>query len=169
MQAELLVLRVVHIVGGVFWVGAMTFNAFLLGPAMAAAGPAAGPVAVNLIKRRVTTIMPLSAILTMLAGLRLMMITSTGFSRDYFSQPSGMTYTAGAALSIIAFLVGMIVTRPAMMRVASLGAAAASDETTRERIGAELRAIQQRARSSNVVVAALLLIAAVCMAVARYL
>ena len=169
MQAELMVLRVVHIVGGVFWVGAMTFNAFLLGPAMAAAGPAAGPVAVNLVKRKVTTVMPLSAILTMLAGLRLMMITSTGFSRDYFSQPNGMTYAVGAVFAILGFVVGMVVTRPAMMKVASLGAAAASDETTRERIGAELRSMQERARSSNMIVSALLLIAAACMAVARYL
>lgn len=169
MQTELLLLRIVHVVGGVFWVGAMAFNAFFLGPAMTAAGPAAGPVAVGLQRRKVFVAMPIVAILTILAGLRLMMITSSGFSRAYFARPSGMTYAIGAALALLAFLYGLVVTRPAMARVAAMSHAAASDETTRERIAAEVRAQQQRARSSTLVVTVLLVLAATAMAVARYL
>ena len=40
-MAELIVLRLVHVLGGIFWVGAGLFNMVYLGPAMAAAGPAA--------------------------------------------------------------------------------------------------------------------------------
>lgn len=169
MEAELLVLRVVHVVGGVFWVGAMAFNAFFLAPAMAMSGAAAGQIAINLQKRRLFTIMPIVAILTMLAGLRLMMITSTGFSADYFRRPSGMAYAASGALAILAFMVGMIVTRPSMARVAAIAQAAASDEISRERISAELRRMQARVRTSTMAVALLLLAAAVGMSVARYL
>ena len=37
-------LRVLHIVGGAFWVGTAVFIAAFLGPSLRAAGPAAGPI-----------------------------------------------------------------------------------------------------------------------------
>lgn len=169
MQAELLVLRVVHVVGAVIWVGTLAFNAFFLGPAMAAMGPAAGQIAAQLQRRKFFVFMPVVAILTILAGLRLMMITSSGFSSDYFGQRNGMTYSIAATLALIAFFYGMAVTRPAMAKVATLSQQAASDETNRERIMAEIRATQERARSSTVIVAVLLLVAAIGMAIARYM
>lgn len=168
MQAELLILRLIHVVGGVFWVGTMVFNSFFLGPSLAAAGAAAGQVANQLQRRRVFTIMPITAIVTMLAGMRLMMITSSGIP-GYFASRAGMTYSIGGACAIIAFLFGLAVARPAMMKAASLGAAMSSDEITRGRIESELRAVQQRARWAALVVGWLLLLSAVCMAIARYL
>ena len=38
----ILLLRVLHIVGGVFWVGTAVFIAAFLGPSLRAAGPAGG-------------------------------------------------------------------------------------------------------------------------------
>ena len=34
MKAELLTLRVIHIVGGIFWVGSMLYTTFFLAPAV---------------------------------------------------------------------------------------------------------------------------------------
>jgi uncharacterized membrane protein len=169
MAAELLVLRIIHVVGGVFWVGTMLFNAFFLGPAMAAAGPAAGAIALQLQRRKLFTVLPVVAIVTLLAGARLMMITSNRFSPSYFSQRNGMTYGIAAIIAIIAFIYGMAVTRPAMAQVATLSQQAASDEVNRDRIMSEVRSMQQRARSATVVVAVLLLLTAIGMSVARYM
>jgi len=169
-MAELIVLRVIHVVGGVFWVGTMLFNAFFLGPAMAMSGPAAGSVAMNLQKRHFFTAMPVAAILTMLAGLRLMMITSSRFSGEFFGSPMGRTYSVSGTIAIIAFVYGMAVTRPSMAKVATLGQqAATADEPAREKLTAEIRAAQQRARQSTLVVALLLAVTAMGMSVARYL
>ena len=44
MNAELLVLRAIHIYGAVVWAGTSLFVAFFLIPAIGAAGPAGGPV-----------------------------------------------------------------------------------------------------------------------------
>jgi uncharacterized membrane protein len=169
MAAELLVLRIIHVVGGILWVGAMAFNAFFLGPAMAASGPAAGQIAAQLQRRKMFVFMPVVAILTILAGLRLLMIASSRFGGNYFGSRSGMTFSAAAAVALIAFIYGMAVTRPAMGRVVALNQQAAAEPANRERIMAEIQATQQRAARSTTAVAWLLLVAAVGMAIARYM
>src|SRR5262245_317989 len=56
-QAMILVLRFLHIVSGIFWVGGSLFAARFLIPSLKAAGPAAGPVLAELGKRRISTSM----------------------------------------------------------------------------------------------------------------
>jgi len=169
-MAEILVLRVVHIVGGIFWVGSALFAALFLAPVLMTVGPAAGQVMAGMEKRRLFTILPIVALLTMLAGLRLMWIASGGFGRAYFETAVGGTYAAGGVAAIVAFLVALMVTRPATLRAGKLSASlgdAASDEA-RETVGAEIAQLRKRAGVASVVVMWLLLGSAVAMAVARY-
>ena len=42
MSAEIIVLRLLHILGGVFWVGAITYATFFVMPSIAEAGPGGG-------------------------------------------------------------------------------------------------------------------------------
>jgi hypothetical protein len=169
MQAELLLLRLVHILGGIFWVGSGLFTAFFLMPVLGQAGSAAAPVMIGLQKRRMMTIMPIVALLTILSGIRLMMVTSNGFSRDYFVLASGKTYAMSGILAIVSLLLGLIVARPAATRMMELSRMVASAETDRQRLGAEIRALQRRAAYSSTIAIALLLLSAAGMAVARYL
>jgi len=53
----ILVLRFLHIVAGVFWVGGSLFATRFIMPSLKAAGPAAGPVLAELGKRRVPAAM----------------------------------------------------------------------------------------------------------------
>src|SRR5688500_5509174 len=70
MNAELIVLRLIHIVGGVFWVGSALFTAFFLMPTLMQAGPsAAGPVMGGLQQRKLMVWLPVVAVLVMLSGL----------------------------------------------------------------------------------------------------
>ena len=48
---EIIVLRLVHIVGSILWVGAAVFNMVFLAPTLRRVGPSAGPVMVALRRR----------------------------------------------------------------------------------------------------------------------
>src|SRR5688500_17721761 len=102
-MAELIVLRLVHILGAILWLGSGLFTTFFLLPAMTKAGPAvAGPVMAGLQQRRLPTILPIVALLTMLSGIRLMMIVSAG-SPQWFASPMGRTFSISGALAIVSF------------------------------------------------------------------
>jgi uncharacterized membrane protein len=170
-MTELIVLRLVHVLGGMFWVGAGLFNFMYLGPSLMAAGPAAaGPVMQTLRRRRLFVVLPTVAVLTLLSGLRLMMITSNGFEASYFRRGVGATFAAGGAAAILAFLIGIMVAMPAQKRMAALGPQipTAPDETTRGALQAEMARLQRRLGVVGPLVTGLLIAAAVAMAIARY-
>lgn len=168
-MAELFLLRLIHILGGMFWVGAGVFSTIFLAPAMKAAGPAiAGAVMSNLQKRRMFTFMPIVATLTILSGARLMWIVSAGDSQ-WFTHRIGHTYAISGALAIIAFLTGLFVGRPAMVKAGKLAQSAASDGASKERIAAEMATLQRRAGLATGIATIMLVISAAGMAIARYL
>jgi len=171
MNAELLVLRLVHILGGTFWVGSMIFTSFFLMPALRSSPAVAGQVMAGLQKRRLFTFLPIVALLTILSGIRLMWIVSVGFSDAYLSTPTGRTFSASAGAALVAFLLSLLVSRPWFVRVGRLSAtlATATDEATRQRISGEMQSLTRRVAIANWIVAALLLFAAAGMAIARYM
>lgn len=169
MQAELILLRLIHVVGGVFWVGSVMFTSFFLMPTLMKAGPmVAGPVSAGLQARRMMTWMPIIALLVILSGLRLMMIVSGGDSH-WFVHRTGHTYMVSGALAIIAFIVGFTVTRPAMTKAGKLAQSAASDQTSKHLIQEEVKRLQRRGYIGTMIVTWLVIFAAVGMAIARYL
>ena len=105
----------------------------------------------------------------MLAGIRLMQITSGGFSRAYFATPMGKTYALAAIAAIVSFFMGDIVARPGALRLTRLTQMAASGEQDREKLAAEIRAAQRRVAIASTIAIVLLLLSAAGMAVARYL
>ncbi|MGH7720546.1 MAG: hypothetical protein ACREON_17075 [Gemmatimonadaceae bacterium] len=170
MQAEILVLRLVHILGGIFWVGSSIFTSFFLFPSLTKAGPAAGQVMAGLQQRRLFIALPVVALLTMLSGLRLMWIASGGFSSTYFATPSGRTYTVSALAAIVGFVVGLAISRPAAARIGGVAQKLASaPEADRAPLQAELETLRRRASVSSLVAVLLLVLAAAGMAVGRYM
>jgi uncharacterized membrane protein len=168
-MAELLLLRLIHILGGMLWVGAGIFSTMFLAPAMKAAGPAAaGAVMGNLQKRGMFTFMPIVATLTLLSGLRLMWIVSAG-SSSWFRSGPGHTYAISGALAILAFFLGLFVGRPAMVKAGKLSQSVASGGASKDLIAAEIAKLQKRAALTTGVATAFLVIAAAGMAIARYL
>ena len=122
-------------------------------------------------KRRLFTLLPIVALLTILSGLRLLWIVSVGFSDAYLSTATGRTFSAGAGAALVAFLLSLLVSRPGFVRIGRLGAslATATDETTRQRVSGEMQRLSRRVAIANGLVAALLLLAAAAMATARYM
>ncbi|MGH7751712.1 MAG: hypothetical protein ACREN5_02760, partial [Gemmatimonadales bacterium] len=119
MNLLLVVMRLLHIGLGVFWVGTILFNAFFLGPAMAEAGPDGAKVMAGLMRRRFMQIMPAVGIVTILSGLWLYWHVSGGFQAGYMRSRGGMTLGLGALAAILSFAVGITVVRPAMVRATS--------------------------------------------------
>ena len=170
MTTELLILRLVHVVGGIFWVGGTLLTTFFLIPAVATMGPAGGEVFAAVQRRKLSAYMLAAAVLTILSGLRLLWITSGGFSRAYFATAPGIGFSTAATSALLAFLLGMLVARPAAMRAARLGGSMASAPAERRpQIVAEVAALRRRSAVFGTAVAVLLLLAASGMSVARYL
>ena len=171
MAAEILVLRLVHVVGGIFWVGSGLFSTFFLMPSLATAGPAAGQVMSGLQRRHLFTVLPLVALLTILSGVRLMMITSDGFSPAYFHSDAGRGFAWGGTFAIAGFVLSLLVVRPAAVKGATLAAQLpqAADDPSRPELARRVAALRRRVAVGGMLATTLLLVAAGLMAVARYL
>jgi uncharacterized membrane protein len=162
-----IVLRLVHIVLGAFWVGALIFNAYFLMPAMLEAGPDAMKVAAGLTRRRFLDVLPAVAALTLLSGLWLYWRVSLGFQPAYMGSAVGITYGLGALAALIGFVIGVVIVRRSMLKATALtqGAASAPD---REAKLAQAGALRVRAAQTSKLIALLLIIAVAAMAVGRY-
>jgi uncharacterized membrane protein len=161
-----IVLRLVHILAGAFWFGALVFTARILMPAARDAGPAGAPFMAQ-ISRRLPLFMMAAAILTLVAGIWLMM-RDAGVA-GWAQSGMGRTFSIGGALAIVAFIVGMIVNMPAGKRMGAIGQAVSKrggPPTAEE--AAELARIQKRLATGTIVVTVLIALATAAMAVARY-
>ena len=140
MDVSLLIMRLVHILLGVFWAGAVLFNTIFLLPAMRDAGPEGAKVGAALMRRRLFDVLPTVAVLNILSGFWLYWRVSLGFQPEYMGSTTGMTLGFGAIASLIAFGIGVFVMRPAMLRAAALTQSAAqADPSVRE---AQLKTVQ---------------------------
>lgn len=163
-------LRLIHVLGGIAWVGSMFFMMFFLFPAFQGEPATMGKVMQGLGKRRFMQIMPVIAILTILSGLWMIWITSGGDIRTYASTGAGKYFTMAGGLAIIAFLTGIFIGRPMGMKAAALGQAmATASEAERGKLQEQMAALQQKSGVVNGLVAALLVLSAAGMGVARYL
>jgi uncharacterized membrane protein len=157
----LMLMRVLHIVLGTFWVGTLLFTALFLFPAMRDAGPDGAKVGAQLMKRNFVNIMPIAAIITILAGVWLLWKVSGGFENGYMGTGPGKAYSLGGATAIIALIIGLSVVRPSMLKAARLS------QTGEPQAMAEAGALRARAGKANLWIAILLLITVVAMAVGR--
>lgn len=171
MDALMIVLRLVHVVLGVFWAGTLFFLAWFLIPSVRDAGPDGAKVVQALQQRRFMDILPVVAVLTILSGLILYWRVSGGFQPEWSRSPLGMSLGIGAVAAIIAFVIGAFVMRPATLKAGALTQTLAqlTDASARDARQAEIQRLRLRAARAARWVASLLVLAVVTMAVARYL
>jgi uncharacterized membrane protein len=166
-----IILRFIHVVAGAVWVGMVVFTSFFLMPAVQEAGPDGGKVMAGVQRRGVMTLMPILAIATLISGIWLYVRAAAGMHAEYARSPTGMTLALGGLAAVLAWLVGMIVLRPSMMKAMalaqSLGPSTSADE--RQRVMADAQQLRLRAAAASRITAWLLLFAVAAMAVARYL
>jgi hypothetical protein len=113
-DASMVILRVVHFVTGVIWVGSLFVVVVFVQPSAAALGPAGAPFMSELRRRRFVDVVVIDALFTIGVGSFL-------YWNDWHTYPSfgdwigsnfGAALTVGALLAISAIFVAGLVTRP---------------------------------------------------------
>jgi hypothetical protein len=167
----MLVLRVTHVVCGVYWAGTVFFVAQFLEPVVRGAGPAGGTIMQGLQARKYFAIMPSIAGLTILSGAAMMWIDSSGFNAAWMGSRLGMGLSTGALFAIAGLIVGVRVLRPAGEQMMALmqQAMLVPDGPERAARMAPAAALRARVTLGSRLMAALLLVAVIAMSISRYL
>ena len=124
MDIYVIVLRLIHIFSGIFWVGTSFFLYFFLQPGVKAAGPAGGAVMGRISTSRFPMVIGLAALFTVLAGFLLYWKDSGGLQLDFITSSAGIMLTLGALGGIVAFGVSFGVQMPVTLRMAAIQKAA---------------------------------------------
>jgi uncharacterized membrane protein len=167
MYILVIVLRLLHIMGGVIWVGgAVAMNRFV-SPTIGATGDAGKQFAGYLMSRtRFTAAMTGGAVVTIIAGFLLYGIDSAWFSSAWQSSGPGIGFAIGALFALIGMVTGIMNgnNNKAMGRIGSQIQGRPTEEQA-----ARLGAIQKQQSWVVPVNTYSLLIAVFFMAIARYL
>lgn len=167
----LILLRLLHVLGGAFWFGAALLNTAFLGPGLRAAGPAGGDVMRQMVQvRRLPLWINGAAMVTMLSGIWLYGWRSSWFSAAGWVQSSGgLTFGVGGVFAITAAVIGGAFIGRSAKAMGQIGKAAEEEgRPTTEAERAEMGRLQRRMGKASVVATALIFLATMCMAVARY-
>lgn len=171
MDAYLIVLRIFHILAGVFWVGASAFFFFFVEPTAKAIGPQAGPFMGHMTQnRKLPAVFSSAAGVTVLFGILLYWQVSGGLDQDWLRSGPGIGFTVGALTAIAAFILGLVAVRPTVQRMGAVTAEVqASGGPPSAAQGSELQRLQHRLSMVGRVNIVLLTVAVLFMAIARYL
>lgn len=165
-----LLARLIHIVCGVAWAGALVFITAIFLPAIRGAGPAGGTVIDLAIRaRRLPIVLMVVAILTVFSGFSLFYLDFHAYGEAWAHTGPGRTFSLGGALAILGMIVGMTVSNPTAKKLGAL--------TTSMRAGggppspvqaAEFGRLQSRLVVAGNIVVSFVMLAVACMGVARY-
>lgn len=165
MNALIIVLRLIHIIGGVFWVGTALLMTFFITPSIQATAEAGQKFLGHLLtKTLLGQVHGLSAVLTVLAGASLYWIDSQGFTSDWMTSGAGLGFGIGGLFGLLGVITSII---HALNLRALATAAQVQGEPTPEQMD-KIQAAQKRLSVVGRVDAAVLILALIFMATARY-
>jgi len=168
MDITFTILRLIHILSGIFWVGAAVLMAAFITPAARAIGPEGGKFMQFMLgKLRLSNTISLSALLTTLAGIVLYWRDSAGLLPMWISSFTGLMLTIGAIAGILAAILGGTITAPTAARMDALAKQmqAAVVPPSPDQM-AQMQKLQMRLGQAGVWGAVLLVISATAMAIA---
>ncbi len=165
----LLVLRLVHVVLGVFWAGTVLFIGLLLFPSVRAAGPAGGQVMARLMERRMPVWLHSTSLLVIASGIWLYWRATGGFQADLMLAGPNLVFGTGGLMAILATVIGLGINAPTAGRIGRLSASIqGGGSPPSPEQAAEIQRLQGILFRGAQAAAALLLLATAAMAVARY-
>lgn len=162
--------RVLHVVSGAFWMGAIVFVAFYLMPAVSEAGPDAAKVMVGLVRRHYFNVVPIVALVNVISGFWLYWRFTGGFDRALSGTPGAMVFGTGGILAVIALHIGLLSLRRNVLRAMKLTGQAAqtTDAADKAALVARAGALRLRAAKAAPIVAVLLIVTTALMALGHY-
>lgn len=165
----ILVLRVLHVAGGILWVGAATFYLFLLIPAVKSSESAGQKFMQNL-GPRMGPFMGLVTTVTVLSGALLYARFFTGGISFIWTTGAGAAFTVGAVAALASYVIGSTVFGKTQEKIGALGAAmAAAGGPPKPEQVTEMNRLQTFLMKAYRFDFVLLVVAMLAMAVARYL
>jgi hypothetical protein len=171
MNWWLILVRIIHIGSAMSWFGGAIIGSFFLYPTAQALGPAGQPFMEQLMNRRKMGIFfPIVAALTILSGAALFWRASDGLQLTWITSPSGLAFTVGGLAAITAFVAGLILVGPSVAaQTAVRNELASGDGVPSDAQRARLERADRLMKMATRFDLPLLLLAALMMAVARYL
>jgi small-conductance mechanosensitive channel len=121
MDVYMVILRVVHIFAGVLWAGWAFAMVGFIEPASKAAGPE-GPRFMQTLtgKTKLLQTMLVAPLLVIFTGLLMYWPASGGLSGRWLVSGAGLAVTIKSLAGILAFVSGLVISRPAAERLAAL-------------------------------------------------
>ena len=167
---DVLVLRIIHIGAGAFWVGAVYTFFLYVQPTAATLGPDATKFMYHLIRQaRLPVVILGAAIVTVGAGLWLLFVTSNGFDPEVLLRSSRLGYTLGGIAAILTLGVGGLYVFPRTRTVERiLGTVLADARAPTPDEQQILARTARESRQAGWVVLIGLALAVISMATARY-
>ncbi len=167
---DVLVLRLIHIGSGAFWVGSVFTFFLFVQPTAAALGPEATRFTFGLLHdRRLPVVILGSAIVTVTAGLLLLLITSNGLDPEVLFAESRVGFTVGGVAAILTLGIGGLYVFPRTQTVTrTLGGLITEGRPPTPDEQQLLARVGRESRAAGWLVLAGLTIAVLSMATARY-
>jgi hypothetical protein len=162
--------RVTHVLLGVFWAGSVLMLTLFILPAVEASGPAGGTVMQALTKRAMPRVLTFVGLFTILTGIYLLWQLSAHFSGAFMGSSSGILLSTGALFGLIALLIGVHVSRPAVNKLGEVGArVAASGTPPSAEDMAEMARLRARLGTATRLMAVALVVTVICMALGPHI
>jgi uncharacterized membrane protein len=169
----MIVFRIVHVIAGIFWAGSVYMLVVFVQPSVAAIAPAGAPFMAELLgKRRLVDVLIALGSATVIGGLFLYWHDwhLYGSFGTWIGTGFGATLTVGAVAAILALAIGILGTRPNVLRLLAMGRnVAESGGPPSPELAAEIARTQNRLKNLARISFGLIVVAALAMALARYL
>ena len=166
---DLLLLRLIHILAGIYWVGSAFVFFLFVQPTVQATTPEGQRFMLHLLRnRRYTEVGLGAAILAVAAGAILFWRDSNGLQLAWMSRPPGLGFTVGALAGPTALTL-FLIAYPTGRRLVDIGSRLEAERrppTDDEQ--RTLASAQQTVRRAGLTILVLLAIAAASMSTARY-
>ncbi|MCC6299179.1 MAG: hypothetical protein IT314_07765 [Anaerolineales bacterium] len=161
-----ILLRVIHIGAGTFWVGGVLMMTFFIAPTLGVIGEGGPKFAAHLVKNlKFTTRMSIAAGLTALAGAWLYWIDSGGFQTGWMSSSVGIGFGIGSGFGAVGFVYGILIGRTTAALV-KLGEQIQGNPSPEQ--VAQLQTLQKNQRLYSRGASISLILSVVFMAIARF-
>jgi hypothetical protein len=171
MIALVLLLRLLHIVCAVLWVGGAALATLFLLPAVGLAGPAGGQFMQTLVNRtKMTQFIPAMGGIAVLSGIALFWRDMTVSGGSFGGSPMGITLSIGGLFGLVGLIIGGVMTGRSAQELGVIGAAISKGGAapTPDQ-GARMALLRDRMTTGSKLSLVFMLIATIAMAVARYL
>jgi uncharacterized membrane protein len=167
MDFVMLILRLTHILAGIFWVGATLAMNFFVRPAASATAEAGQQVMHHLMtKARFSTRITVAGILSVLAGYAMYWLDSDGFSSAWTHSGPGIGFAIGGAAGLFGLIFRILANRN-MTTLSSLAAEIKGQPSSEK--SQKLMSLRRNHERLDMLNTWALIIAVLFMATARYL